>query len=174
MDDNAQAIRDAIRRLSGTFNRDNVRTILCVVDEVDVDARTCSVTSKNDTAEISIPDISLMVNINDGWLIIPKVGSEVYVTLTTRGLGWVSFFSQIEDVFLIASGKIQFNDGTYGGLVRVAELTEKLNAMVTLINAQLDLIASGIATAGGAYSPTHLDQYSKDDYENPDITHGPK
>ena len=174
MDDDARAIRDAVKRLSGNFNKDEIYTILGVVDSVDIDARTCVVTSKNDVADVTIPDVSLMVNVNDGWLLIPKVDSEVYVTFTSRGLGWVSFFSEISKVFLIVDGAIQFNGGEYGGLVKITELTAKLNTMIANINIQLAAIAAGIATAGGSYSPTNLDSFAATDYENTDIIHGPK
>lgn len=54
------------------------------------------------------------------------------------------------------------NDGTYeiGGnvdnAVRYAKLEAGLNSMVNLINENLPLIATGIATGGGAYTPINI------------------
>ncbi len=66
---------------------------------------------------------------------------------------------------------IQYNDGGNGGLVTIGELTAKLNGLVGELNTQLDLIATGITGAGGAYTPGTISNFSKSDYENTKITH---
>ena len=172
----SQQIRDLLKQLAGTFNKDDVRTVIGTVVEgsYNNDERTVDVMSVSDNAEVLIPSVNLMTNSNDGWLLIPEDNSQVFVTMTTRGLAWVSFFSSLSAAFFIVNGIIQLQDGTFGGLIKIQELTDKLNEAVSKINTNLGLIETGITGAGGSYTPQNLSTFVKSDYENVDVIHGAK
>ena len=99
---------------------------------------------------------------------------------TKRFSPFICQFSEINKVLIITGdtiveikdGKVTFNDGSYGGLVRVEDLTSKLNDMVRLINIELNKIRIGITAGGGSYSPTNLQNFNKSDYENDKIIQG--
>jgi len=166
-------LKEAIRRLSGV-NDDPVTLILCTVDSVDADAYTCDCTPVSSNSDTIIAAVSLTINSCDGCLFIPVVGSNVIVGYSARGIAYVAMFSEIES--------IQFMDGSYQGLVRVKELTEKLNNIENLVN---DLISkfnththtgvqTGAGTSGTTGTPENntLNTTQQSEIENTKITHG--
>lgn len=54
-----------------------------------------------------------------------------------------------------ANGTLELNGNTYSA-VRYQTLNTQLQSLITQINTQLPLIASGIATGGGTYTPTNV------------------
>lgn len=173
-------LKQAIQQLAGTFNKDGVQVIQCTVDSVNEDAFECDVTAIGGVANTEIPSVSLSAEGNDGFNLIPEVGSTVLVTITDRGIAYVSMFSDITKVIAIVNetklviedGKITFNDGDFGGLIKIEDQTTKLNELVAELQTQLGLISTGITGAGGAYTPGTLSQFNKNDYENTKIEHG--
>lgn len=122
-----EELRKAIRQLAGTDNIDGVSSFDCTVDSVDEDEFTCDVTAIGSNATTSVPGVRIASESNDGFKMIPKVGSTVTVIVTDRGLAYISMFSDIE--------KVVFMDGTYGGMAKIIELTAKLNTMENDLNA---------------------------------------
>lgn len=55
-----------------------------------------------------------------------------------------------------ASGVLELNGSDYSA-VRFQELKTQIDLLQTQINSQWPLIASGIATGGGSYTPTNVD-----------------
>jgi len=51
-------------------------------------------------------------------------------------------------------------------------LTAKNNNLVSQIQAELTKIATGIASAGGTYTPGILSTFNQSDYENTNVKHG--
>lgn len=157
-------IIEAIQKMTGTQLHDNVSLIAATVDSVDEAKRTCSVTSVSSQSPVTIENVQLMASIDDGLLLIPAVDSTVFVLYSTFNKPFVSLFSEVKKVLLVAGdnnasvqvddngllleiadtkvqisdGEIQFNDGSMGGLVKVIELVQKLNNLENLVN---DLIA---------------------------------
>lgn len=170
-------IQEAINTLSGGRNQDTVTMIECVVDSVDVGVRECSCTTIDG---VKMTNVRLMSSVNDGFLIIPEVGSEIIVLHTKRFKPFICQFSSVDKVLIITGdtifeikdGKITFNDGSYDGLVRINDLTTKLNDMVQLMNVEFAKIQVGIVAGGGSYTPTNLQNFNKSDYENDKIIHG--
>ena len=83
---------------------------------------------------------------------------------------------------IIQDGLIQFNDGSYGGLVQVINLVQKLNNLENLVN---DLVAKfnmhvhpGVQSGAGSTGPTvsletgTLTPTEQADIENTEVTHG--
>lgn len=73
-----------------------------------------------------------------------------------------------------SKGAIQLNDGSYGGLTEINNLTAKLNNLVAQTQTELGKIMAAITALSGAYAMGTLSTFSTTDYENTDITHGPK
>ena len=152
-------IISAIQKMSGGQNEDKVRLLQCSVDSVDSDNRICGVTTITGSATLSF-EAQLMAGAADGFLIEPKVGSMVYVLLSKYTL---PFVVQYSDVTAYA-----INGDEFGGLVKVVELTQKLNALEAKVNS--------IITWGGTVTPplatAPLTPTQQTEIENKTIKHG--
>ena len=157
-------IQDSIQKLAGTYLKDIVSVQSCTVDSVDKDNRVCDCTPIGGEADTNIPGVQLCAENNNGLVVFPKVGSTVIVAQSVRNNTFVLMFSDVES--------IQFMDGTYGGIVKIIDLTSKLNNLKTEVQAELTKIQVAITALGGAYTPGSLSAFSKSDYENPLVTHG--
>lgn len=133
-------IRDALITICGKAGGGGA--FIATVDSVSVLSRSCSVTTTSGDVETELPNVWLMADIDDGQLIIPKVGSSVIVAYNEKMQPFVLMFSEIDSVcyvvgssqFKITDGLIQANDGSNGGMVKVIELTTKLNNLENLVN----------------------------------------
>lgn len=173
-------IKECIEKLSGKSLTDQISMHLCSVDTVDADARTCDVTT---LGGLSIPGVLLMSEVDDGFFLLPGIGSTVIVQFSTRVPAFVLMFGNIDKVVFSSINGVQFNDGKLGGLVRVMDLITKLN---NLENAYNDLAAkfnshthlltltSGTGTAAPTAAPeaTSLTPTQQSEIENTNITHG--
>jgi hypothetical protein len=179
----ATTIKEAIQILAGTFNKDHIQTIMCKVDSVNLDDQTCDCTPIGGDNTTTIPSVALTTESNDGWLLVPSVGSTVQVTISIRNaFCFVSMFSNIDKAYLITENGIQLNDGSAGGLVKVAVLTQKVNALENMLN---DLatkfnthLHSGVTTGSGTSGPTTIPETTviiptqQSELENTKVTHG--
>ena len=171
-------ISEAIQRLSGTFMQDSVRLFLAEVDSVDEGQRTCVVTPINDNATTSYPDVLLMAEANDGILIVPAIGSTVIVNVSKRGVAYVCMYSDIDKLTIITSTlttlvckATQFNDGSFGGLVKIQELVDKINRLENTFNTHTHTVAS-FGTPSSAPASLIAPITMVIDIENKTITHG--
>lgn len=187
---NARKIGDSIRQLADTFNKDTLEIYWCTVDAVDTTNNTCDVTVISGNADIQIPGVLLSSEPNDGFVLFPSIGSTVGVALTTRNVPFVLLYEDI-DLFqvvvnmtklIIQDGKIQLNDGSYGGLIKIVSLVTKLNNLENKVN---DIISdfnshthTGVTTGGGTSGTTatpitgSLTPTNRSDIENDKIIHG--
>ena len=109
---------------------------------------------------------------NDGELRYPVIGSKVWVAISLRNEASIFQFDLLDTYILITQTLTQFNDGSFGGLVKVNELLTKINRLESNFNSH---IHSGVTTGGGVSGtvatpitpPTQLS-----DLENKKITHG--
>ncbi len=184
-------IRKAVRQLAGTDLVDSVTAFDCTVVSVNEDEFTCVVDAIGDNATTEIPDVKLSSESNDGFTIIPAVGSTVTVVKTDRGLVYVSMFSDIDKVVIVINntkltiedGQITFNDGTNNGLIKIDDLTTQIHNRYTILkNAMLagftatDVAitslggAAGSVTAYNAAIATFTD-LNKTAYEDTTIKH---
>lgn len=171
---------ELIQQLAGTFNKDFVQIIACTVDSIDEDAFTCECTAITGNADTKISSVKLNTEANDGFTIIPAIGSSVLVANSTRNGYYVFMYSDIDKVICVidnnnsytfSSQGFVWNDGTFGGLINIVAQTTKLNLLVSQLQAQLTLIATGITGAGGSYAPGTLSTFNKNDYEDTNIKH---
>ena len=106
----------------------------------------------------------------DGLVMVPKIQSNVIVTFLNNTDAFVSYFSDLSGVFMVADN-YQFNEGENGGLINVVDQVSKLNGLVNELSTELLKIQTGLAGVGGAYTPGSLSQFDKDDFEDTKIIH---
>jgi hypothetical protein len=161
-------IREAIKEIAGYQQE---RNLFAKVVSVDLSAKTCKVNTLED--EMDIFDVRLIANSGDGLFIFPSIDSIVGVCMINEIEGYVSLYSQIDS--------IQYGDGSFEGMVKVPELTSKLNALEDKVNDMISVFNSHIHTATGSTAPTTppttnqsptISVTSQSEIENDKITHG--
>jgi phage gp45-like len=68
-------------------------------------------------------------------------------------------------VHCTASGTIELNGAAFGGLIKIADLTTKINALIAELQAHSHTGAGAVNT--GPFTP-----FVRTDYENTDVNHG--
>lgn len=166
-------IQEAIQILSGTHLSDKLYFIDAEVKSVDEQDRSCVVIALSGKVG-SEYTVRLMASVDDGILAVPAVGSTVIVSGSDFTTGAIVQYSEIE--------KIIFRGGDLGGLVKVIELTEKLNNLEELLN---NLITkynththAGVTSGGSSTAVTSaietgtITPTQQAEIENDKITHG--
>ena len=148
---------------------------------------TCVInTSGDDDAdrEPDTPDVqlrSIIDGTDTGIIIFPKVGTVVAVQMlfNDKGVLYVTGFSEIESIqvkigsfkYLLNENGMVFNDGANGGLVNVASLVERLNALESRMATHQHTVASfGISTPDPATN-SPLPQTTRGNLEDTKIKH---
>ena len=172
-------IRDAIQVLAGTKGL-STKFMLGKVTEVQEDERTCSVEVQLGDHPMTLTGINLSAENNDGLVEFPAVDSTVLICLLSNNSGFVVKMSDLDKVICVidSSNKFEFdstgfiwNDGLNGGLIKIVDLTTKLNLLLAQIQANHALIAAAIGSLGGSYTPSALTTFQKSNYENTKILH---
>lgn len=141
-----------------------------------VEGETCTVL----VGELEVPDV-LLTPADEGasgkLVITPKQGSMVTVADLSGGdlrhLA-VVHWGEVEKITLTADS-IELNGGNLGGMVKIEELTQKLNALVNAFNNHTHQVATtGTAaaqsgTAAPVMSPAQT--FNASDYEDDKIKH---
>lgn len=150
---------------------------------VDKDNDTC-VVQADDEPELSGVKLKTMIGTSTYKLIVyPLVGS--YVTVSRlHNLEMEAYVSQVSEVDEIVTNceQITFNGGTNEGLVKVVELTARINAIETKVNDVISKfnghVHSGVTTGPGSSAVTpqqitsgNLSQTDKNQIQNPKIKH---
>ncbi len=180
---NNRELSDIIKMHAGTLFTDIVGIQVCTVNSVDMDAQTCDCTPITGDSDAEIPNIQLSAEPDDmGFILFPEVGSTVIVGMSQKNIPFILMYSAIDTAYLITDTLTRFNDGSYGGLVKVIELTNKINALENLVNNILNtlktttipLAPSGTYPFAPLYASlsdiTPITQ--RGDIENTTITHG--
>lgn len=186
-----RAIKDTIKQLAGTFNKDMIAFVECTVSSVNAGAQTCDCVAISGSAETEIPNVKLSAEANDGVVIIPKVDSTVIVGLSSRIGAFVAMFEDLdsyqivinETKFLISDGLIKFNDGSFGGLTKSQELKTQLDKTNDVVNTILTILTGSPVNEPGNGAPSALQATLSaalaakqvgdfSDIENEIITHG--
>ena len=138
-------IISVIQNLSGNQNDDKVKLLQCTVNSVDLGNRKANVTTITGQSTLDF-DVQLQAGIADGLVIEPLVGSMVYVLTSKYTLPFIVQYSDIVSLTM--------NGSEFGGLVKVIELTQKINALENKVN---DLITKfNTHTHVAAGSPTSI------------------
>lgn len=166
-------IEKAVQRLSGTYLKDIVSILICNVDSVDFDNRTCDCTPISGDADSALPGVLLCAENDNGLVVSPKVDSTIIVALSTRNTAFVLMFSEID--------KVQFMDGSYGGFTKTQELKTQIDKLNAQLQAVIDSLKNWtpVPNDGGAALKTYFgtaisgkDPGDFSDIENTLLTHG--
>lgn len=165
-----EEVRKAIKTVGQNTNE--INCIVCTVDSVDLTKKSCYCLPI-DTSKADLQDVRLIADNKVGFMIVPKVGSIVVVSYITNELTYISMFSSVD--------KILLNGEAYDGLVRVVELTTKLNNLETAFNNHLLLynlhVHAGVTVGTGATGIAAPDtqvlvKTIKTELENTTVKHG--
>ena len=159
-------VRDVIRKICGI---DNQGLIFFNAEVVTVDDETCTV-KRNGIEHTDVRLAAVVDGNTENLLIKPKVGSMVLIADLSEGL--------MRDLAIIGWSEVDtitINGGDFGGLVKIQELTNKLNTLVQAFNTHTHTVATtGTAAAqtGTATAiATQAQPFSKSDYEDTKIKH---
>lgn len=164
-------IKKLIKELSKT--NDEKYCVVCTVDSIDETALT-AYCLPIDESRADLPDVRLVADTSKiGFVRFPKVGSIVIVSFLTNEAGYISDCNDVDKIYL--------NGSNYDGIVKVEELTTKLNNLENLINTHLLAYNihthAGVTVGSGATGITTPDTQTltptiKTDILNPLIKHG--
>lgn len=173
-------IINCIRKIAGVDKLNLVNADICTVDSIDEVNGQISCTSIIGEAEVQYKDVMLNASGNDGIIAVPAKDSNVVIITLKNNQSFVVSISDIDKYICVIDGNNSFqfdsngfvlNNGTNGGVIEIVSQTAKLNQLVTELQAQLSLIAIGIASGGGSYTPGVLSQFNKSDYEDLKFKH---
>ena len=173
-----RAIIEAVNKMSGQHKIDQVTYCDAEVLSVDIVNRTCSCKCVSGHTSYDLPTVALMATSTDGLLYEPVIGSIVKVIFSVTIEPFVCQYSEIENITFIANSKVYFNGSDFGGMVKVDELTSKLNNLISQLSSFITTFnththaVSGAATLVPNALGTAPSTFRKSDYENTDIQHG--
>lgn len=188
------SIRDVIRQLAQPDGE--TVALVCVVDEIDKQARTVDCTPINEGAPLLGVNLQANQGSDFGLVIYPEKGAYVVVGFVADGAaGVVLATDKIESAEMVigetsavidADGlridtakmsahinkeDIVFNGGNLDGLVIIQKLTDKLNELVNTFNSHTHNVT--VAHPGGLFTTvtpgSTAATFNKSDYENTKI-----
>lgn len=160
-------IAESIRKLAGSANA--FETFVCEVKSVD--GATCTVTRVLDGLEIADVRLNCHITENEGIVVTPKVNSFVLVTNIDGRQHFVSQCSEVEKITIDCNGDIIINGGNNDGIIKIKELTNKLNALVQKFNTHTHPAALGTATVAVSPTTSLASNFNKSDYEDTKVKH---
>lgn len=152
-------------------------SLICTVDAVDKDARTVDCTPLDEGAPLLGVNLQANQESKFGVVVFPRVGSYVVVGFVADGsAGIVLMTDDIESIEVVVSDKtsrvlideervridvdqetsaeltkdgVVFNGGRHGGLIKVEELTSKINELIEAFNNHTHTLPSGTVAVTG-------------------------
>lgn len=153
-----------------------------IVKDVNKEKRTCTVDRDEKPTLFECRLNAIIDNYESFAVTYPAVGSYVLcISLTDATECFVFAMSEIEEIEVkigetslkMNDSDILFNGGALGGMVKVSELTNKLNELVQTFNSHTHRVSttgSSSAQTGTAAAVTSRAQnFNKSDYENEKI-----
>lgn len=135
-----KTISESIMALSGNKTFYSIACYARNVSAGDVDDNLTCDAEPVDGGSI-IQDVSLIADNNAwGFMPIPKEGSIVIVNMTNNESGYVAMCSQIDDIYI--------NGNSFGGLVKVNDLVQKLNKIEGDLNSLKTAFNSWVVVGG--------------------------
>ena len=164
------------------------------VTKVDTEAMTCTVTTRSKQTILYNVIIGAYRGATFGAYLIPKVNSVVTIAYYSRNEAYIVKPGPLERVQLdmgtgegagvtlvVEDGVVTLNGGELGGLIAIADLTTKINDLVSTVNSLLSeyrLHMHPTAATGPPSPPTPTSMtpdaatFTEGDYENEEIKHG--
>lgn len=149
-------------------------SILATVKDVDTNECTCTLVDEDgqDFPEVRLRPIT---GVNKSILMIPSIGSYV---LAVRIEGDDDFMivacDQIDSIEVLSGqtkieigDDIKINGGALGGLVKIQELTDKINALIQIFNTHTHPVPNGVSSV----TATKMQSLNVADYEDSKIKH---
>ena len=171
-------LRQAMQNFLRTETEKEVYSIKCVVADIDLTTNTCDCVPLLDKPDIL--GVHLMPKDEDGalkkgFLLIPKIGSVVYVTMLSDDEGFISSFSEVEEIHL--------NGDSYEGLIKIADLVNKLNTLENKVNSiistfnghthpYVNVVTPAATSVTATLVVGTLTPTQQADIENPLVKHG--
>ena len=167
-------IQDIIREfISLRLNEEEIYSVIGTASNIDTTERTCDVAPIDGTADILGVKLQSIINGTKGFVQIPKANSKVVVTFLNKQTGYVALCEEVDKI-LITTDLVEFNGGTLDGMVKINDLTTKLNALITEIKALKTWANAHVHGAAGTSPVTPFagtfTNFNKNDYENTKIT----
>lgn len=178
-------LRNIIRQLAKPDGE--TVALVCTVDEVYKDTRTIDCSPINEGAPLLGVNLQANQEADYGLCVFPEKGSYVIVGFVAEGAaGVVLATEKIESAQIsignnsatltakgisIDSNQIFFNGGQLGGLVKINELTQKLNALVDVFNAHTHTGSCPTGAVEVTAPEAHAPSFISSDYENTHIKH---
>ena len=165
-------IAENIRKLAGTGTFD---TFVCTVKSIE--NATCTVVRVLDDLEIPGVRLNCHSTKDSGIVITPKKDSYVLVTSIDGLSFFVSQCSEVEKITIDCNGDIIINGGNNDGIIKIKELTNKLNTIRVIkfrrYSHEQHTHPAALGTATVAVSPTTspASNFNKSDYEDTKIKH---
>lgn len=201
-------IKETIRQLA-QGGRQTV-SLVCTVDAVDKTARTVDCTPLDESAPLLGVNLQANQESTFGVVAFPKVGSYVVVGFVADGAaGVVLLTDEVESVEVVISGDtarisadkdgvrvlmgddtsaeltkegITLNGGGFGGMVKVEELTGRINTIENDINELKNIFSAwvvvpqdggaALSALAGNWAGNLLTLTQRGDYENEKVKHG--
>lgn len=133
----------AIRKIAGVDGLKKASFMSASVDSVQEAERTISCTVVLGEGELKLTDVNLQSEPNDGFILIPAVDTDVLICMMPDNSAYVVLCNDIDKIicvinnnnsYVFDSNGFVWNGGNNGGLVKVIELTQKVNNLENLVN----------------------------------------
>ena len=161
-------IKNAIRTLANTDEA--IYSVRCTVTDIDTDSNTCSCTPI-DGVSADLLDVKLIANNGNGFILFPTINSTVIVCMLNKTSGYISMADVLDS--------IQLNGSNFDGLVKVAALTTKLQAIenllnqfITIYNAHTHAVSGAATLIPNTLETNTLTPTQQSDLENTTVKHG--
>lgn len=199
-------IQEAIRKIAAAGAE--LYCKVCTVDAVDEKARTVDCTPIDESAPLLGVNLQANQESEDGVVLFPSVGSYVVVAFTEPSVGLVVLAEKVDKIMLkidntsaeirggltniavqdttvkISPEGVVINGGDLGGMIKIEELTRKLNDFIVAFNSHThELPIGSVSVAGSATAqsnpapvvvPAITEQHpgvSAEDYEDEKVKH---
>lgn len=177
-----RGIREMIKKMAGLNKVDQVTYVDAEVVSVDTASRTCVCEVTLGETSYVLPDVRLMAAVGDGILIVPKIDSDVKIIFSALNEPFVCQYSDVEKVVIDANTSISFNDGSFGGVLKAAELVADINNIKKDINNLKQAFSSWVVipndggaalkTAATTWFGESIPDTNLSDVVNNKVTHG--
>ena len=172
-------IAKAIRTLSGV-HQGTLNAFDAEVVSLSIPNRTAVVNMVGGNSANTIT-VRLMASVDDGALLLPKVGSTVVVHGGDRVAYYIALFSEVESIVWLGGEYDGVpivkhpTNGNKGLLKKINNLENKVNDLLTAFNSHTHVLtlSAGTGTAAPTVSPVtpSLTVTQQTDIEHPNITH---
>ena len=178
--------------LVGKRDRQNMVVAIGTVQNIDEDNRLCEIRVNDDLTLFNCRLNAVLSDYQDRLLIVPKDKSAVAFLTVDGNLTdpIIIAYSEIDKVLLktgdteinISDEKIEINGGENNGIVKIQELTDKLNDLVNwcknhthsgvIVGVSGGVTTPAVGTSGSSGAPTSSPaDFDKSDYEDEKVTH---